>query len=248
MTLPIHYALCDGVAHLTIDDGKVNAMTLDLMASLGRAIDRAEQEARVLVLRSARPNVFSAGFDLTVFASGDLAASSAMVRSGAELALRLLGFPLPTLGVMTGHAYPMGAFLLLACDWRIGLQGASRIGLNEVAIRIAPPRFAIELARSRLHPAWLSRTVTLGEMFGPDDALSAGLLDEVQPADALDAAVHRAIDRLGQIHQPSHERAKRQLRAATMAAMRTAIDEELTLAAYQARSNLATDVRLPRQS
>jgi enoyl-CoA hydratase len=204
MTDSIRYTLADGIAHLTMDDGKVNAMTLGLMESLGRVLDRAEQEARVLVLRSARPNLFSAGFDLKVFASGDLAASSAMVRCGAELALRLMGFTVPTLGVMTGHAYPMGAFLLLACDWRIGQQGPARVGLNEVAIRITPPRFAIELARSRMHPAWLSRTVTLGEMFGPDDALNAGLLDEVQPAEALESAVHRAIDRLATIHQPSH--------------------------------------------
>lgn len=248
MTDSIRYSLAEGVAHLTLDDGKVNAMTLDLMEALGRALDRAEKEARMLVLRSTRPNLFSAGFDLKVFASGDLAATCALVRCGAELALRLLSFPMPTLGVMTGHAYPMGAFLLLACDWRIGQQGSARIGLNEVAIRISPPRFAIELARSRLHPAWLSRTVTLGEMFGPDDALSAGFLDEVQPTEAMDGAVSRAIHSLGSIHQPSHVRAKRQLRETTMAAMRTAIDEELTLAAYQARANRASEVRLPGQA
>lgn len=142
----------------------------------------------------------------------------------------------------------MGAFLLLACDWRIGQQGPARIGLNEVAICISPPRFAIELARSRMHPAWLSRTVTLGEIFESNDALSAGLLDEVQSAEELDAAVCRAIDRLGTIHLPSHLRAKRQLRGATMAAMRTAIHEELTLAAYQARANKASEVRLPDEA
>ncbi len=48
------------------------------------------------------------------------------------------------------------------------------MGLNEVTIGISPPRFAIEPARSHVHPAWLSRTGTLGEMLEPDDAVADG--------------------------------------------------------------------------
>jgi enoyl-CoA hydratase len=72
---------------------------------------------------------------------------------GAELALRVMSFPSPTIGIMEGHAFPMGTFRLLLCDFRLGARGPHRMGLNDVAIGIAPPSFAIELARSRLHPA-----------------------------------------------------------------------------------------------
>jgi enoyl-CoA hydratase len=154
-----------------------------------------------------------------------------MVRAGAELALRLLTFPRPTIGVMEGHAFPMGTFLLLACDLRIGAQGPYRMGLNEVAIGISPPGFAIELARSRLHPAWLNRTVTLGEMYEPADALAAGLLDRVISADDMDDTVASIIAALCALHVPSHGLAKRRLREPTRSAMRAAIDRELTLAA-----------------
>src|SRR5438094_100931 len=55
--------------------------------------------------------------------SGDTAKSLEMVKAGAELALRLMLHPLPTIGVMEGHAYPMGTFRLLACDVRLGARG-----------------------------------------------------------------------------------------------------------------------------
>src|SRR5262249_31591851 len=188
------------------------------------------------VLRSSRPGIFSAGFDLKVFAAGDATRSLEMVRAGAELALRLMSFPLPTIGVMEGHAFPMGTFLLLGCDVRLGAAGPHRMGLNEVAIGIAPPGFAIELARSRLHPAWLNRTVALGEMFEPDDAVLAGFLDRVVAPKLIDTTLAEIITSLRALHQPSHATAKKRLRQPAIEAMRAAIERELTLAAYEASS------------
>jgi enoyl-CoA hydratase len=152
----VSYVERDGVASILLDDGKVNVMSIDMLSDIAAALDRAERAGGIAVLRSTRPGIFTAGFDLKVFAAGDVGKSLEMVKAGAELALRLMSFPLPIIGVMEGHAFPMGTFLLLACDVRIGARGPHRMGLNEVAIGISPPGFAIELARSRLHPSWLS--------------------------------------------------------------------------------------------
>ena len=181
----IAYRLAEGVATITMDDGKVNVMSIAMLQDLGAAFRQAEKDQAIVVLRSGRKDIFSAGFDLKVFAANDVERSLEMVKAGAELALHLMSHPFPTIGIMQGHAFPMGTFLLLACDMRIGAKGKHRMGLNEVAIGISPPGFAIELARSRVHPAWLSRTVTLGEMFEPDDAIVAGFLDRVVPAPNL---------------------------------------------------------------
>jgi enoyl-CoA hydratase len=223
-------------------------MSTAMLADIASALDRAEKSAEMLVLRSKRPGIFSAGFDLKLFASGDVEKSLEMVKAGAELALRLMSFSLPTIGVMEGHAFPMGTFLLLSCDVRLGARGPHRMGLNEVAIGISPPGFAIELARSRLHPSWLSRTVTTGEMYQPDDALTAGLLDRVVPPDTIDAELDKIVTGLRAIHKPSHATAKKRLRQATMDAMRAAIDRELTIAAYQASSKVRSAVVLPRSA
>ncbi|MFK4488720.1 crotonase/enoyl-CoA hydratase family protein [Bradyrhizobium sp. USDA 336] len=241
----VTYELNDGVARIGLDDGKVNVMSAAMLGEIGAAFDRAETEAEIVVLRSRRPGIFSAGFDLKVFASGDAAKSLEMVRAGAELALRLTSFPHPTIGVMEGHAYPMGTFLLLACDVRLGARGPHRMGLNEVAIGIAPPSFAIELARSRLHPAWLSHTVTLGEMYEPEEAQTAGFLDRVVAPEMVDATIETIITGLRAIHKPSHATAKRRLRRGAMDAMRAAIDRELTMAAYEASNRAHSAVALP---
>jgi enoyl-CoA hydratase len=244
----MRYRVQDGVAHIELDDGKVNVMSAAMLAEIGAALDRAQHDAQVVVLRSARPGVFSAGFDLKLFAAGDVEKNLEMVKAGAELALRLMLYPLPTIGVMEGHAYPMGTFLLLACDVRLGAQGPHRMGLNEVAIGISPPGFAIELARSRLHPAWLSRTVTLGEMYGPEDALTAGFLDRVVPQGMIDSTLGQVIEALAAVHRPSHAIAKRRLRQAAAEAMRAAIDRELTIAAYRASSQARSSVALPSRA
>lgn len=241
----VDYRLEDGVAWITLDDGKVNVMSVVMLTAIGTALDRAERDGAMVVLRSARPGIFSAGFDLKVFARNDAAKSLEMVRCGAELALRLMAFPMPTIGVLEGHAFPMGTFLLLACDMRLAAAGEHRMGLNEVTIGIAPPGFAIELARSRVHPAWLSRTVTLGEMYGPDDAARAGFLDRVVPADRLGDTLAEVVAALRGVHLPSHAIAKTRLRRSAMEAMRAAIDRELTLAAYEATVQTRTSVVLP---
>jgi enoyl-CoA hydratase len=245
MSNRLTYRFDDGVARITMDDSKVNAMSAEMLADIGSALDRAEADQATVVLRSSRPAIFSAGFDLKVFAANDLARSLAMVKAGAELALRLMAFPYPTIGLMEGHAFPMGTFLLLACDVRIGAIGKHRMGLNEVVIGITPPRFAIELARSRLHPAWLSRTVTLGEMYEPMDALTAGFLDRAVPPDQVDGTLSDVLSALKGVNRAMHATAKLNLRRATMAAMRAAIDEDLTLEAYQAGADRLARVALP---
>jgi enoyl-CoA hydratase len=241
----VTYRLHEGVAIITMDDGKVNVMSTAMMRDLDAAFSRAEKDQAIVLLRSARNGIFSAGFDLKIFAANDLERSLEMVKTGAELALRLMSYPFPTIGLMQGHAFPMGTFLLLACDVRIGAKGKFRMGLNEVAIGISPPGFAIELARSRVHPAWLSRTVTLGEMFEPDDAVVAGFLDRVVPETEIERTIEQVVAAMRGLRAPAHTLAKQRLRGTVMAAMREAIERELTLAAYKSSSAALTAVALP---
>ena len=126
------------------------------------------------------------------------------------------------------------------------VRGDYRIGLNEVAIGISPPGFAIELTRSRVHPAWLSRTVTLGEMFEPDDALAAGFLDCVVAGIEIEQTIDEILSVLGTLHANAHALPKRRLRHSTIIAMREAIDREQTLDAYTSSSAERTAVVLQR--
>jgi hypothetical protein len=151
----VSYEKTDGIAKISMDDGKVNVMSVAMLSELTAAFERAERDGVIVILTSAREGIFSAGFDTKILANKDPQEVFEMVRLGAELAVRVLAFPRPVVTACPGHAYPMGAFLLLASDVRIGADGPYRIGLNEVAIGIPVPTFGLELARDRLLPAYL---------------------------------------------------------------------------------------------
>jgi enoyl-CoA hydratase len=216
--------IAEGVAWITLDDGKVNALSSARLRELGEALDRAERAAAVTVL-TGREGIFSAGFDLGTFQRG-AAASIEMVRAGAELVLRLLAFPRPVLGVCTGHAYPMGAFLMLASDVRLGAAGPFRIGMNEVAIGITVPKFAVELARHRLTAPGFAR-ITTGAMFTPEDALRFGYLDRILAPDELAAAAQEEALRLCALPAGSYAATKARIHSHAIGAIRAAVDEEL---------------------
>lgn len=179
----VSYDLADGVATVTMDDGKVNAVSPAMVAALNAALDRAEADGAMVVL-AGRPGVFSAGFDLKTLAAQDDAADQ-LALGGFALISRLVAFPTPVVAACSGHAIALGALLLAACDYRLGAAGDYKLTMNETAIGIPLPVPAIELLRQRLHPSVLHRAVILAETFSPADAVAAGWLDRVVDADDL---------------------------------------------------------------
>ena len=110
-----------------------------------------------------------------------------MVGGGAALALRLYSFPLPVVAAVDGHALAMGAVLLLAVDERISGDREAKIGLNETAIGMTLPEFALILARERLASTHRTRATANAEIFDPAGAAEAGFVDRVVPAESLAA-------------------------------------------------------------
>ncbi len=185
------------IGWITVDDGKANAMSTDLLLEISARLEETADKARVTVLEG-REGIFSAGFDMKTFTRTP-AEVAAMLNAGVSLIVRMLEHPHPIVGACTGHAYPMGAFLLLSSDVRIGIDGPYRIGMNEVAIGLAVPKFALALASAKLTPTAVNAILS-GRLFSPHDAVRAGYLDRVcdarehQTAVAEAAAVASAVD------------------------------------------------------
>jgi enoyl-CoA hydratase len=218
----VSYREAGATATVTMDDGKVNALSMAMFGEVNAALDRAEEAGATVVL-AGREGIFSAGFDLKVLRAGGPQAS-ALVQAGFELSARLLAFPAPVVVACTGHAVAMGVFLLLSGDFRIGTAGPYRITANEVAIGLTMPRAAIEICRQRLAPAHLSRALILGEVYSPADAGPAGFLDQaVPPGEAVPAAQAMA-EQLSRLDRAAHAATKRRVRP--LAAIRQAIEED----------------------
>ncbi len=223
----VTYEKTGGVARITFDDGKANAMSIPMLTALHAAFDRALSDKAVVVL-TGRTGIFSAGFDLKVFSQGDPARVREMLSLGAELSLRILTFPTPVISVCTGHAYPAGTFLMMASDVRIGADGPFRIGLNEVVIGLTLPKFAVEVARHRLTSAYFNRLLVTGEMISPREAVTAGFLDQVVEVSALQSTADAIAEQLTKIDHSAHAATKLRVREPAAKAIRAAIDEEIT--------------------
>ena len=211
---PLTTTIEDGVAVLRFDDGKVNVLSYAAIAAFEAGLDRAEQEASAVCI-VGREKATSAGFDLSVMNAG-IESALDLVGAGGRMLLRLYTHPQPVVIAVTGHALAAGALLVASCDVRIGADRPSKIGLNETAIGMSLPLFAVELARERLNPAHLVRSALCAEVFDPHGAVAAGWLDRVVPAEScVDEAIGEAR-RLGQYVGAAYAATKRALRQPTV--------------------------------
>jgi enoyl-CoA hydratase len=211
----------EGVCTIVFDDGKANAMSLQMLTQIESALDRAES-ARATVVLTGRAGVFSGGFDLGTFKLGGTALID-MLSAGAALSERLLSFPTPVVIACSGHAIAMGLFVLLCGDHRIGVaDDAIVLRANEVAIGMTLPRFAVEVCRQRLTPACFNLAMINAEPFSGERAVLAGVLDQLVPAAGVLAAAQLKARELSKLDMAAHFATKLRCREATFAALRAA--------------------------
>ncbi|MFG0381659.1 crotonase/enoyl-CoA hydratase family protein [Pseudomonas sp. zbq_18] len=218
----ISYQLDDGIATLTLNNGKVNAISPDVISAFNAALDQAVQD-RAVVIITGQPGILSGGYDLKVMTSGPQNAV-ALVTAGSTLARRMLAHPFPIIVACPGHAIAKGAFILLSADYRIGVEGPFNIGLNEVQIGMTMHHAGIELARDRLRKSAFHRSVINGEIFNPQDAMDAGFLDKVVPAEQLMATAVAAAQQLKKINMTAHKNTKLKVRKAFLETLDKAIE------------------------
>jgi enoyl-CoA hydratase len=218
------YTLEDGIATLTLQNGKVNAMSAQLIADFNHALDQAEQAGAVVIV-TGQPGILSGGYDLKVMMSGPQNAID-LVAAGSALTRRMLSHPQPIIIACPGHAVAKGAFLLLAADYRLGVEGAFFIGLNEVQIGMTMHNVGLLIARDRLTPPAFQRSVISAEMFSPQGALDAGFLDRVVAPEQLMASAIEVAQRLKKLNMAAHKGTKLKARKALLDALDVAIEQD----------------------
>ncbi len=212
----VTYSLAGGIATLAMDDGKANAMTPAMSAAIDGGLDRAAADGAKAVVIRGRQGLLSGGFDLKIIRGEDEALKVQMREAGMALLERLYLSPLPIVFAATGHAVAMGALLLFSGDWRVGLRGDFRIGLNETGIGLSLPIAGLELARDRLLPTALSEAAINATLYSPDAAAQIGYLDEAADAADFDARVQAAAERLAALDADAFALTKRRVRQPTI--------------------------------
>ena len=218
----VSYYLDDGIATLILSNGKVNAISPEVISAFNAALDKAEKD-RAVVIITGQPGILSGGYDLKVMTASPEQAIE-LVRQGSSLARRLLSHPFPVVIACPGHAVAKGAFLLLSVDYRIGVEGPFSIGLNEVQIGMTMHHAGIELARDRLRKSAFHRSVINGEMFNPVSAVDAGFLDQVVKPEALLETAREVAGQLKKINMKAHKNTKLKVRKELLDTLDKAIE------------------------
>lgn len=198
----IDFEINEQIAVITLKNGKVNAISPQVIAEINSALDQA-QAAEAVVIFTGREGMFSGGYDLKVMKESSASAVS-LVTAGSTLARRMLSFPFPIIAACSGHAIAKGAFLLLSCDYRIGTSGPYKLGLNEVAIGMTMHQAGIKLARNRVPMNYLTRSVINAELFNPETAVLAGFLDTVVEHEHLMETATAAAKQMLTLNMTAH--------------------------------------------
>ena len=219
----MEYETNNNIVTLTFDDGKANVVGHQFLEDINQGLDRAEKEQAGAVILHGREGMFSAGFDLGEFKKGP-EQGMAMVKRGFELLVRLYSFPLPLVAACTGHGIAMGAFIIMACDYRIGSLGNFKMTLPETAIGMDLPPILVELTASRIAKRHLSRVALQSEVYNPEQAVEAGFTDEVVDIAALAARAMEVAEKLALLPQAQYATNKLSTRVHTLQAMRDSLE------------------------
>jgi enoyl-CoA hydratase len=212
------------IAVITMDDGKVNALGLGMLGEINGALDQAEADAAKAVVIAGNDRVFSGGFDLKVFRSGDAQASLDMLKAGLSLSHRLLSFRSPVVAACTGHAIAMGSFLACSTDNRIAAP-AYNFQANEVVIGMVIPWAALEVLKLRLTRAAYQQATGLAKVYFGETALAAGFVDEiVQPQMVLERAEEAAHEFASTLNLHAHHATKLRARQEALEAIQRGVD------------------------
>ncbi len=226
VTEPVDVTIEDGVAVVRLDDGKANAVSHTVIEALHDALDQAVADASSVAI-IGREGKFSAGFDLSVMTQG-ADATRGLVGAGGKLMMRIFTHPQPVVAGVTGHALAAGALLCLSCDTRIGSADIpAKIGLNETAIGMGLPWYAVRLGEARLSMRYRQRSILQAELFDMQGALDSGYLDELVAADALEEAAIGRARQLGALPAKAYAFTKLRLRQSIADEILAGLDDDM---------------------
>ena len=215
-----------GVRLLTLDRPPANAIDEELLSDLAAACTAARNDDSVrAVILTGAGRFLSAGFDLRAERRDD-ASADRLADLYRDAHLALLELPKPTLAMVQGHAIAGGLVLALACDYRLGLDGDYKVGLNEVSIGASFPRVAMEIVRLRLTHARAAELLLGAAIYPASQVLSHATATEIYPPSLLDAIPISTAARMGAFPRESYAHTKAALIADAVRSVRAETPEE----------------------
>jgi enoyl-CoA hydratase/carnithine racemase len=183
-----------GVGVVRCERAHGNAIDDTLVEGLVAALAEAESDPEIRgVLLTAGGKIFSPGLDLQELLALDREAMERFMRRFSAAVLSLYTFPKPVVASVHGHALAGGCVLALCADWRVLRRGAA-IGLNEVKVGVPLPYGVALIVRDAVPKNKITEVALLGRNYADEDAVAAGLADELAEAKGVEAASRARLD------------------------------------------------------
>jgi enoyl-CoA hydratase len=212
---PIHLEVRDGLAWITLDDGRANAIGRAFCEQLGGCLDRieADPDAFAVVLRG-RPGFFSGGLDLKELPDLPPAALAEMIALFMATMRRLFLFAKPIVAAADGHAIAGGMMLYLCADLRLAVDRRdARFGLNEAVTGIPLLGGTAGICRHGIPPQYHTELILHGRMIDARGTAERGITHELtRDARRLSERAEARARALADLSLPAYRLNKRVLR------------------------------------
>jgi enoyl-CoA hydratase/carnithine racemase len=130
---------------------------------------------------------FTFGFDIPEFLKYPRESFERYLTKFTGLYTDIFLFPKPVIAALNGHTIAGGCMLTISCDYRLMVPGKAKISLNEINFGSSLFAGSVEMMKFWVGTRHAERAVSTGEMYGADEALRMGLIDQIVPPEELDA-------------------------------------------------------------
>lgn len=208
-----------------IDRPPANALSPELLEEGARLANELGDDPPAAIVLTGSGRFFSGGMDLKLAPTLSGAQQARVVNGINALFSSWYALPRPVVAAVNGHAVAGGLILALCADLRVCALGLN-LGLTEARVGLPYPAAAMAVAKAELAPATARRLILEAALIDSDTALRMGVVDELV---ATDRVLPRALElarELGGHPARAYEQVKHQLRGATIARMRAAIEAD----------------------
>ena len=185
--MAVSFAADGGIGTITLDRPPANSYEAGFIAELGEAVEAAasDDDAKVVLVRSASEKFFSAGADIKAFNENTVEANMEMIRASHRVLASIAGIPKVFIAEIAGHALGGGLEIALACDLRFGADGEHRLGTPEVTLGVLPGNGGTQRLPRLISPSRALDLMITGRTVTTGEAYELGILDRLFPPPEL---------------------------------------------------------------
>lgn len=204
----------DKVAVLQLDRGRSNAINSEMVTELTQMVNNINGDENIAgLIITGKEGFFSAGLDLIELYDYNEDQIRQFWKDFLNLVKVLASFKKPMVSAISGHSPAGGCVIALCSDYRVMAEGKFIIGLNEVPVGIIVPDSIFHLYAFWLGHGPAYRNMLEGKLMNTEEALEAGLIDEVVRPESILHAAERRIQKYTQLAAVPWQQSKLNMRS-----------------------------------